>query len=192
MHVEATTAGGSGGSSSRRRASSSSTLALRSALLWLIVVTGAAVRVTDSGLGCRHWPGCEQGHPLPAKDYHAFIEFGNRPLGGVDDRASLLLAALAALRRARRCSAGARRLALAIFARHARAGAARLPRGAQTDLHWPVVAAHLLLSMVVLAGAVVLALEALRRCAPAGPSRSCRSSCAALGARAAAPAGCCS
>ena len=24
--------------------------------LWLIVVTGAAVRVTDSGLGCRHWP----------------------------------------------------------------------------------------------------------------------------------------
>jgi len=51
--------------------------------LWLIVVTGAAVRVTDSGLGCRHWPGCEQGHPLPAKDYHAFIEFGNRALGGV-------------------------------------------------------------------------------------------------------------
>ena len=51
--------------------------------LWLIVVTGAAVRLTDSGLGCRHWPGCERGHPLPAKDYHAFIEFGNRVVGGV-------------------------------------------------------------------------------------------------------------
>ena len=41
--------------------------------LWLIVVTGAAVRLTDSGLGCRHWPGCEEGHPLPAKNGHAFI-----------------------------------------------------------------------------------------------------------------------
>src|SRR4029078_7572944 len=51
--------------------------------LWLIVVTGAAVRLTNSGLGCRHWPGCEKGAPLPAKDYHAFIEFGNRALGGI-------------------------------------------------------------------------------------------------------------
>src|ERR687883_274448 len=51
--------------------------------LWLIIATGAAVRLTASGLGCRHWPGCEAGHPLPAKDYHAFIEFGNRLVGGV-------------------------------------------------------------------------------------------------------------
>src|SRR5512132_1968435 len=81
--------------------------------LWLIVVTGAAVRVTDSGLGCRHWPGCEQGHPLPAKDYHAFIEFGNRALGGVVIVLVLLTAVSSFLvpglpRRARR-------LALAIF-----------------------------------------------------------------------------
>src|ERR687888_187048 len=52
-------------------------------VLWLIVTTGAAVRLTDSGLGCRHWPGCERGHPLPAKDYHSYIEFGNRLLGGL-------------------------------------------------------------------------------------------------------------
>src|SRR5256714_12763203 len=50
--------------------------------LWLIVGTGAAVRLTDSGLGCRHWPGCERGHPLPAKNAHAYIEFGNRVIGG--------------------------------------------------------------------------------------------------------------
>src|SRR5207237_3309529 len=31
------------------------------AALWLIVVTGAAVRLTDSGLGCRPWPGCDRG-----------------------------------------------------------------------------------------------------------------------------------
>jgi cytochrome c oxidase assembly protein subunit 15 len=125
--------------------------------LWLIVVTGAAVRLTNSGLGCRHWPGCEKGHPLPAKDYHAFIEFGNRMLGGVVI-VLVLLTALAAffvpgLGRGRR-------LAVAIFA----GTLAQAPLGylaVHSDLHWPVVAAHLLLSMALLAGAVVLALETL-------------------------------
>ena len=43
-------------------------LALANAFgLWLIVGSGAAVRLTDSGLGCRHWPGCERGQPLPAR-----------------------------------------------------------------------------------------------------------------------------
>src|SRR6185437_15962779 len=59
--------------------------------LWLIVLTGAAVRLTDSGLGCRHWPGCEEGHPLPAKNGHAFIEFGNRLFGAVTIAATLLV-----------------------------------------------------------------------------------------------------
>ena len=144
--------------------------------LWLIVVTGAAVRVTDSGLGCRHWPGCEQGHPLPAKDYHAFIEFGNRALGAV----VILLVLLTAVssffvpglpRRARR-------LALAIFV----GTLAQAPLGylaVHSDLHWPVVAAHLLLSMALLAGAVVLALEALSLRSGRAPSRPRRSSCGA-------------
>ena len=56
---------------------------LNAFLLWLIVGTGAAVRLTDSGLGCSHWPGCERGRPLPEKDIHAFVEFGNRLVGGV-------------------------------------------------------------------------------------------------------------
>jgi cytochrome c oxidase assembly protein subunit 15 len=126
------------------------------AALWLIVVTGAAVRLTDSGLGCRHWPGCEKGHPLPAKDYHAYIEFGNRVIGGVTI-VVVLLAALAA-RRTPELSRGARQLALGVFA----GTLAQAPLGylaVKTDLRWPVVAAHLLLSMLVLAGAVVLALE---------------------------------
>jgi hypothetical protein len=29
--------------------------------LWLIISTGAVVRLTRSGLGCEHWPGCEPG-----------------------------------------------------------------------------------------------------------------------------------
>ena len=124
--------------------------------LWLIMVTGAAVRLTDSGLGCRHWPGCERGHPLPAKDYHAFIEFGNRVVGGVTI-VIVLLTALAALRTPE-LSRGARRLAWAVFV----GTLAQAPLGylaVKTDLRWPVVAAHLLLSAVVLAGAVALALE---------------------------------
>ena len=127
-------------------------------VLWLIVVTGAAVRLTGSGLGCRHWPGCEKGHPLPAKDYHAFIEFGNRLVGGVT-----IVVTLAGWRSARTRTPAlprwARRLALAIFV----GTLAQAPLGylaVKTDLRWPVVASHLLLSMVVLAGAVVLALEA--------------------------------
>ena len=59
-------------------------------LLWLIVGTGAAVRLTDSGLGCSHWPGCERGRPLPEKDIHAFVEFGNRLVGGVVITVTLL------------------------------------------------------------------------------------------------------
>jgi heme a synthase len=126
--------------------------------LWLIVLTGAAVRLTDSGLGCRHWPGCEKGNALPAKDYHAFIEFGNRALGGVV--ISLVLLTTVAAYLTPRLTRQARRLALAIFV----GTLAQAPLGylaVNTDLQWPVVAAHLLLSMALLAGAVMLVLEAV-------------------------------
>src|SRR5204863_4790227 len=81
--------------------------------LWVIVATGAAVRLTDSGLGCRHWPGCEEGHPLPAKDAHAFVEFGNRLVGGVTIAVTLL--AWLAARRTRGLPGWAGRHALAVF-----------------------------------------------------------------------------
>src|SRR5437660_8798327 len=51
--------------------------------LYVIVVTGATVRLTASGLGCDHWPGCQAGQPFPEKGYHSYIEFGNRLVGGV-------------------------------------------------------------------------------------------------------------
>ncbi len=44
----------------------------------LIVVTGAAVRLTGSGLGCPDWPSCTQQHLTPAFSFHPVIEFGNR------------------------------------------------------------------------------------------------------------------
>src|SRR2546423_11718308 len=83
------------------------------AALWLIVVTGAAVRLTDSGLGCRHWPGCEEGHPLPAKDAHAFVEFGNRLVGGLT--IAITLVVWLGARRTRGLSPWTERAALATF-----------------------------------------------------------------------------
>src|SRR5919198_399259 len=125
--------------------------------LWLIVGTGAAVRLTDSGLGCRHWPGCERGHPLPAKNYHAYIEFGNRVVGGVVILVTLL--AWLGARRAPALPRRAQRLASVVFL----GTLAQAPLGylaVKSDLRWPVVMAHLLLSMLLVAGAVVLVLDA--------------------------------
>ena len=51
------------------------------AALTLIVLTGAAVRLTGSGLGCPDWPKC-YGGTVPPLDTHAVIEYGNRLLTG--------------------------------------------------------------------------------------------------------------
>src|SRR5215213_6441892 len=54
-------------------------LSLASAVsLYLIVLTGAAVRLTGSGLACESWPGCQEGAFFPAVGEHSSIEFGNR------------------------------------------------------------------------------------------------------------------
>src|ERR671912_1338130 len=54
-------------------------LALASAAsLYLIVLTGAAVRLTGSGLACESWRGCQEGAFFPAVGEHSTIEFGNR------------------------------------------------------------------------------------------------------------------
>ena len=47
------------------------------AALTLIVLTGAAVRLTGSGLGCPTWPKC-YGNVYPPLNTHAVIEFSNR------------------------------------------------------------------------------------------------------------------
>jgi cytochrome c oxidase assembly protein subunit 15 len=66
--------------------------------LTLIVMTGAAVRLTDSGLGCENWPKCG-GTPLPPLSTHALIEFGNRAVSGVVGVITLIAAVLAFTRR---------------------------------------------------------------------------------------------
>lgn len=49
----------------------------------LIIVTGAAVRLTASGLGCSDWPSCEEDRFVAPLEGHALIEFANRTLSGV-------------------------------------------------------------------------------------------------------------
>jgi heme a synthase len=68
------------------------------AALTLIVFTGAAVRLTDSGLGCANWPKCG-GTPLPPLSSHALIEFGNRAVSGVVGVITVVAALLAWTRR---------------------------------------------------------------------------------------------
>src|SRR3712207_3882694 len=46
-------------------------------LLFIIILTGTAVRLTDSGLGCTNWPRCDDSVIAPF-EFHAWIEFGNR------------------------------------------------------------------------------------------------------------------
>jgi len=126
-----------------------------------LVVTGGAVRLTGSGLGCPTWPECTPGSytPVPKQaegQLHAWIEFGNRLLTFL-----LLLVALIALVIAVRVSKGLenkssiRSLALGqvlgIFGQGILGGITVL-----TDLNPIPVAAHLLLSMLLISGAASL------------------------------------
>ena len=51
-------------------------------LLFLIILTGAGVRLTGSGLGCTNWPKCGDS-VTPPLDLNAWIEFGNRIITGI-------------------------------------------------------------------------------------------------------------
>lgn len=53
------------------------------AALAAIVMTGAAVRLTGSGLGCSDWPTCERGTLVPERGVHSAIELGNRLFSAV-------------------------------------------------------------------------------------------------------------
>ena len=53
------------------------------ALLVAIVVTGAGVRLTGSGMGCTDWPRCTEKTFTPSSDLHAKIEFANRMVTGL-------------------------------------------------------------------------------------------------------------
>lgn len=129
------------------------------AALVLIVATGATVRLTGSGLGCQHWPGCQPGDPFPKKGYHSYVEFSNRVVAFFTVVATLVLA-LAAWR-TRGLGRRVKILATLVFA----GTLGQAPLGAVTVYYhlnpWLVIS-HLLLSLAVLGLGVVVLLEASR------------------------------
>src|SRR6478736_4301929 len=128
-------------------------LIAHTALLTLIIWTGAAVRLTGSGLGCSHWPNCEPGRLLPELNSHTMIEFGNRMVTGVVG-VPCLLAAIGAFRlrpRRRDLVMPAVILPLGVAAQAVLGGLTVL-----FDLSWEMVIAHYLLSAALLVAASVL------------------------------------
>ncbi|MDX6399437.1 MAG: heme a synthase [Gaiellaceae bacterium] len=129
--------------------------------LILIIATGATVRLTGSGLGCRHWPGCQAGDffPQSARGYHPYVEFGNRVVASLTVLTTLVLA-VASLR-TRALPGGVKVLAWVVFA----GTLAQAPLGAITihyDLNPWLVLTHLLVSLVVLGLGAIVLLEAAR------------------------------
>lgn len=133
-------------------------LAIANALMLLVIVaSGATVRLTASGLGCPHWPGCQGSIRLPEKGYHSYIEFGNRVVAALT--IALTLATFVAARLAPTVKPWARRLALATFL----GTLAQAPLGAIVvyyDLNPWLVLSHFLVSLAILTLGVVIVLEA--------------------------------
>jgi heme a synthase len=126
-------------------------------MLVVIVATGATVRLTGSGLGCEHWPGCAQHHFEP-RSFHSYVEFGNRVVAFLT--ICMTLATWIAARLAG-TSKPMRRVALATFV----GTLLQAPLGAITihfNLNPWLVMSHFVLSLVVLTLGVVLVVEALR------------------------------
>ncbi len=127
------------------------------AMVVLNVITGAAVRLSDSGLGCPDWPTCSQHHLTPPLSLHPVIEFANRLVVTLLVVACAVTVVASFLRRpARRdlrwLSAG---LIMGILG-EAVLGAFVV----YSKLNAYVVMTHFMVGMALLAVAVILTLEA--------------------------------
>ncbi len=117
----------------------------------VIVVTGGAVRLTDSGLGCPTWPTCTGSSLTPSGPYsfHKQVEFTNRTLTFV--LAAIAIATLIAAWR-QRSQVLLAAIALAVIPVQAVIGGISV----LTDLNPWVVALHLIVSMANIAVTMVL------------------------------------
>ena len=121
-----------------------------------LILTGGAVRLTGSGLGCPTWPECTPGSytPVPHQaegQLHAWIEFGNRLLTFGLVAVSLIVLAHVLITKRRDLRLLAAGQLLGILGQGVLGGITVL-----TDLHPLPVACHLLLSIVLVAAAVSL------------------------------------
>ena len=129
-----------------------------------LVVTGGAVRLTGSGLGCPTWPECTPGSYTPVphqaeEQLHAWIEFGNRLLTFLLLFTALIALALTVKLSKKQVNKKHLRIlallqVLGIFGQGILGGITVL-----TDLNPIPVAGHYLLSIALIAGALSLRLE---------------------------------
>lgn len=154
-------------------------------MLTLIVVTGAAVRVTGSGLGCPTWPKCTSDSLYTQLNVHGLIEFGNRMLTFLVGFAAIGAFLAAFLRKPFRRDLALLGLLLPLGV----VGQAVL--GGFTvlyDLAPGFVMSHYILSMLILVGCVALDWRAHRE-PPAREPRVAGDRLVAIGARLLVPVG---
>ena len=128
-------------------------------LLWLVVTTGALVRLTASGLGCPHWPTCDANQILPVDSRHALIEFSNRVISGIAMLAAVGTALVAYKLRRLDSVTGAALVA-------AVGTVAQVPLGAVTvafHLNPILVMCHFLLAMIVITFSTWMTVQVWRR-----------------------------
>lgn len=121
--------------------------------LVFIIITGAAVRLTGSGLGCSDWPTCESDRYVAPLEYHAMVEFINRTITGLVS-VMVIVAVLGSLLRT------PRRRDLTWLSLGLVAGViGQIVLGGLTvlfELRPPFVIGHFVLSMLLVWNAVVL------------------------------------
>lgn len=141
-----------------------------------IVATGAAVRLSNSGLGCLDWPTCTRSSLVAAPRsgepvIHTWIEFGNRALTGVVEAIAVLVL-IAAWRFIPPGSARRRRDLVWLAALQPVGIAAQAVIGGivvLTNLSPGWVSAHFLVSALVVAAAVALYVRCTEGTGPATP-----------------------
>lgn len=121
--------------------------------LGTIVVTGAAVRLTNSGLGCDDWPRCSSTRLIDVSTRHAAIEQINRLFTGVVGVATIAAVVASWWRRPRRTDliVWSWMLVVGVLANAVLGGISVM-----VDLHPIAIQGHMLLSMFLIVAATVL------------------------------------
>lgn len=121
--------------------------------LSVIIVTGAAVRLTNSGLGCDDWPNCSKERLIDVSSKHAAIEQINRLFTGVVGAAAIAAVLGSLVRRPRRRDLVVLSvlISLGVVANAVLGGISVL-----VDLHPLAVQGHMLLSMALIVAGTML------------------------------------
>src|SRR6187402_1328955 len=129
------------------------------AAVFVVIVAGAAVRLTNSGLGCDDWPNCNETTFVDVSSKHAAIEQVNRLFNGIVTVAVLTVGVLAHRVRPRpRGTVGLAWTLVALVAANAVLGGISV----LVDLHPLAIQGHLLLALAALVVNFVL----IARCSP--------------------------